>query len=64
MDHLTYLDRYNAMTAPALDELALLLGRLEGDDATAAATYLTNLRTAQDALWEDYRAQASREVAS
>jgi hypothetical protein len=63
MDHATYLDRYNALTAPALDELALMLARLEGDDAVAAANYLADLRTAQDALWDTYRAQASREVA-
>lgn len=63
MDQQTYLDRYNAMTAPALDELALMLGRLEGDGATEAATYLSALRTAQDALWDTYRASASQMVA-
>ena len=62
MDHQTYLDRYNAITAPGLDELALMLARLDGDDATAAATYLSNLRAAQDALWETFRAQASQQV--
>jgi hypothetical protein len=61
MDHTTYLDRYHEMTAPALDELALLLGRLtEADEAQA---YLADLRTRQDALWDQYRASASQQVA-
>jgi hypothetical protein len=63
MDHTTYLDRYNALTAPALDELALMLGRLEGDEAAEAAAYLAALRTAQDGLWETFRASASQVVA-
>jgi hypothetical protein len=61
MDHLTYLDHYNAMTAPALDELAIMLGRIAGADEAQA--YLASLRTSQDALWDQYRASASQQVA-
>ena len=63
MDHQTYLDRYNAITAPALDELALMLARLDGEAAAAAANYLTQLRADQDTLWEAFRAEAGRQVA-
>lgn len=59
MDHATYLDRYEALTSTALAELALLHGK---QDWTAATTYLTDLRAAQDALWEAFKASAAQLV--
>jgi len=59
MDHATYLESYLSLTTSALAELALLHGREEWTDATA---YLTDLRAQQDALWEEFRASAQREV--
>lgn len=59
MDHAIYLDRYEALTSAALGELALLHGR---EDWPAATAYLTQLRAAQDALWDEFRASASQQV--
>lgn len=59
MDHTAYLERYLALTSPALAEIALQLGREEWADAT---TSMTALRAAQDALWEAFRASAQQGV--
>lgn len=59
MTHAAYLERYVEITTPALAEIALLHGRGEFDEATA---YLTALRTALDALWEQFKDVASAGV--
>lgn len=59
MDHAAYLDAYESLTSPALADVALAHGR---EDWPAAASTLTALRAAQDALWDQYRADAAQLV--
>lgn len=59
MDHATYLETYLALTSPALDEIALLHGRADWPNATAA---VTQLRAQQDQLWETFKDSAQQMV--
>lgn len=60
MTHADYLEQHHELSNAALGEIALMLGRQEYADATTA---VTNLRSLLDALWEERRATAEREVA-
>lgn len=59
MDHITYLERYLALTDPALAEIAIQHGR---EDWPSAVAGLTALRAAQDALWETFKDSAQQGV--
>lgn len=58
--HPDYLEAYHELTSNALAEIALMQGRGAHDDA---ATAVGNLRLMQDALWDQRRATAERDVA-
>jgi two-component sensor histidine kinase len=62
MDHLTYLERYHELTSANLAVIAQKLGSETAEAVTEGVARLTALRAAQDALWEQRRAQAEREV--
>lgn len=60
MTHDQYLEQHHELSNAALAEIALMQGRGEHEDA---ATAVTTLRALTDALWEQRRATAEREVA-
>lgn len=59
MTHPQYLEQHEALSRSGLAVIATLLGR---DDIADAKTATTNLRARLDALWEERRTAAEREV--